>query len=196
MDLVITTPPSATTIDKDLVKSNKRIRHTLEDTLIDFWIAAADEYVERRANIALMEQTLELNLTRILPEVSLPRPPLLNLVSAVYTPKDGVETPLTVGNLVRRNCNMLPVINTGLTEADGTMKFIYTAGRAEDDAAEIPPSLRQAVLLLASHYVTSREAAYLDPKIMMVEKKIAFGVDKLIANHTVINTGDPINGGY
>lgn len=193
MDLTVKTPATATSIDKDLVKANKRILHNTEDTLVDFWIKAADQYVEKRGNIALMEQTFALRLRRILPCVQLPRPPLKTITSVKYTPEGGSETTLDTPNDKVFIDRMLSTIDTGLVEQCGTMTIEYVAGA--DDAEKVPAPLRQATLLLASHYLTSREASYFEPRVMQVEKKIVFGVDELLKEYRVPN-GTDLNGGW
>lgn len=196
MDLTIKTVPALTSIDNVLVKSNKRITHTKEDDLIDFWIAAADDYIERQCNIALMTQTLVLRLSMVLPVVSLPRPPLATITSVKYTKTDESEVEVLAAAYTQRKSEMLPTIIIPEIECEvsGEMEIEYVVGVT--DPVEVPRSLRQAALLLSSHYVTSREAAYLDKRIMDVEKSIPFGVKALLANYRVPNINDGLNGGY
>jgi uncharacterized phiE125 gp8 family phage protein len=195
MDLTVTVAPALFSIDKELVKANKRVRHASENDLIDFWIAAADRYIEKRTNRSLLTQTLKLRLRRILPTVQLPRPPFQDLVSITVAPAQGTAPTIDVSTVKNRIVDMIPVIDIpGLPEADGTMEIEYKAGWSE--AAKVPADLRLASLQLASHWMTSREAAFMDPRIMTVEKKIAFGVDQLVKEHRVINVNEAINGGY
>lgn len=193
MDLVRKTPPTKTSIDVALVKAGRRIVSSTEDALIEFWIKAADEYVEKRTNRALMEQTFVLRLRRILPVVQLPRPPLKEIISVTYTSDDGSSLVLPDPNDRVRIDRMLATLDTGLVEQPGTMEIEYVAG--VDDPEKVPAALRQAVYLLAAHYVTNREATYFEPRIMKVEKKIEFGVDELTKEFRVPN-GDLLNGGW
>lgn len=193
MDLTRTVAPTLTSIDVALVKAGKRIRHGSEDSLISFWIKAADEYVEKRTNLALMEQTFVLRLRRILPVVQLPRPPLKTITSVKYAVTGGTEQVLSDPNDRVRIDRMLPTIDTGLVEQSGTMEIEYIAGA--DDPEKVPAALRQATYLLAAHYVTSREASYREPRVLNVEKTISFGVDALIKELRVPN-GTDLNGGW
>lgn len=193
MDLTLKTPATATSIDVALVKAGKRIRHGSEDDLILFWIRAADEYVEKRTNLALMEQTFVLRLRRILPSVQLPRPPLKTITSVKYAVTGGTEQVLSDPNDRVRIDRMLPTIDTGLVEQSGTMEIEYIAG--VDDPDKVPAALRQASYLLAAHYLTAREASYREPRIMQVEKTISFGVDALVKEFRVPN-GTDLNGGW
>lgn len=193
MDLTLKTPTEKTSIDISLVKKGKRIRHSSEDDLIEFWIKAADEYVEKRTNLALMEQTFVLRLRRILPAVQLPRPPLKTITSVKYAVTGGTEQALSDPNDRVRIDRMLPTIDTGLVEQAGTMEIEYVVGA--DDPDKVPAALRQATYLLAAHYVTSREAVYFEPRIMQVEKTISFGVDQICKEHRIPNATD-LNGGW
>jgi uncharacterized phiE125 gp8 family phage protein len=196
MDLTVKTPPTATSIDVALVKANKRIRHASEDALIEFWIKVADAYVEKRANRALMRQTLVLRLSRVLPFVYLPRPPFADMTHVKYTPLDGDEVTVASDGYIRTTDSMLQRLDIaalGGYSQSGAMEIEYTAGAAA--AEDVPAPLRQASLLLASHYLVSREAAFQDPRIMNVEKKIVFGVDELVKEYRVPN-GSALNDGW
>lgn len=193
MDLTQKTAPTKTSIDAALVKAGKRIRHDSENDLISFWIKAADEYVEKRTNLALMEQTFVLRLRRILPSVQLPRPPLKTITSVKYAVTGGTEQTLSDPDDRVRIDRMLPTIDTGLVEQAGTMEIEYVVGA--DDPEKVPAALRQASYLLAAHYLTAREASYREPRIMQVEKTISFGVDALVKESRVPNATD-LNGGW
>lgn len=193
MDLTRTVAPTMTSINVALVKAGKRIRHGSENDLIEFWIRAADEYVEKRTNLALMEQTFVLRLRRVLPAVQLPRPPLKSITSVKYAVTGGTEQVLSDPDDRVRIDRMLPTIDTGLVEQAGTMEIEYVVGADEPD--KVPAALRQATYLLAAHYVTSREAVYFEPRIMQVEKTISFGVDQICKEHRIPNATD-LNGGW
>lgn len=193
MDLTLKTPAEKTSIDISLVKKGKRIRHSSEDDLIQFWIKAADEYVEKRTNLALMEQTFVLRLRRVLPSVQLPRPPLKSITSVKYAVTGGTEQVLSDPDDRVRIDRMLPTIDTGLVEQAGTMEIEYVVGA--DDPEKVPTALRQASYLLAASWVESRAATYQEPRIMQVEKKISFGVDQLTKELRVPN-GTDLNGGW
>lgn len=193
MDLTQKTAPTKTSIDAALVKAGKRIRHDSENDLISFWVKAADEYVEKRTNLALMEQTFVLRLRRILPAVQLPRPPLKSITSVKYAVTGGTEQILSDPDDRVRIDRMLPTIDTGLVEQAGTMEIEYIAGA--DDPEKVPAALRQASYLLAAHYVSAREAGYFEPRIMQVAKTIEFGVDALVKEFRVPNATD-LNGGW
>lgn len=188
MDLTVKTAPIKFSIDKALVKAGKRIRQDSEDTITDFWIAAADAYVEKRTNLALMEQTLVLRLRKILPTVFLPRPPLASITHVKYTQQDGDEVTVdgadyreTIDRMVTR----LDIFEIPLLGLKGTMEIEYVAGAATSEG--VPAPLRQASYLMAAHWLTAREASFMDPRIMNVSKKTVFGVDELVKEYRVPN---------
>ncbi len=180
MGLTVKTAPTVRSIDVDLVKSNKRILHDSEDGLIDFWIAAADEYVSSRANIALGHATYTWREEVINPCVALPRPPFKSVVQIRVTRDGEAEEILDLTDLVTYPHEMMRVVEIpGVTASEeGTIEVDFIAG--EDDAAQMPQMARMATLLLASHWYTSREAAYMDKRLMDLEKKIPYGVDTMI----------------
>lgn len=197
MDVTVIAPATQTSITKELVKDSKRIVHDLEDDLIDFWIKVADAYVETATNTSLMRQTRRMNISRVLPVVQIPYPPLHQITTFKYT-IDG-KTEVTVDPALdtkSRTVFMLPTytVNAITKEWGGSMTIEYEAGY--DDPNKVPVQLRQASLLLATHYLSSREAAYLDPKAILIERKIAYGVDQLLAQFVIPNTNETINGGF
>lgn len=188
MDLTVKTAPTKFSIDKSIVKAGKRIRHNSEDLMIDFWVAAADAYIEKRTNRALMEQTLVLRLRKILPTVFLPRPPLLSITHVKYTPENGSEVTVDEADYresIDRMVTRLDIFEVPMLGRRGTMEIEYVAGATEPD--DVPFPLRQASYLLAAHWLTSREAAFMDPRIMNVSKKVVFGVDELTMEYRVPN---------
>lgn len=198
MDLTVTTPESLTSVDKALLKASKRILHAREDDLIDFWLRVADDFVRDRSQTGMMSRTLTLKIARVLPVFQLPFPPVQSITSVKYTIDDESEVVVnTSTGLKSRIVEMLPTYTiTALDgkEYAGTMEIVYVSGYAS--AAAVPSALRQATLLLAAHYVNSREAEYLDPRAIVVERKIAFGVDELIRLLRVPPVNETMNGGY
>jgi uncharacterized phiE125 gp8 family phage protein len=193
MDLTQTVAPTLTSIDATLVAKGKRIRSSSESDLIEFWIKAADAYIEKRTNLALMEQTLQLRLRRILPFVLLPRTAAADVQSVKFTPDGGAEATIADTAYTQTVDRMLTRLDFGLVEQPGTMTIVYKAGA--DEPEKVPAPLRQASYLLAASWVSSREATYQEPRIMQVEKKISSGVDELTKEFRVPN-GTDLNGGW
>lgn len=199
MDLTVKTPPVGTVISLDLLKQNKRILHSSEDILLAECIKAAQDYVEKSINCSILQQTLVIRLAAVLPAVYLPRPSTTFAASTIssvkYTLKGEAQVTLTTDQFTVGKDQMLTYIKPAdITEVkEGSMEIEYVAGEA--DEADVPASIARAILLLASHYATSREATFEDQRIMNVEKKIQFGVDALLKNYRVPNV-DLLNMGY
>lgn len=196
MDISVITPPALTSVPVTIVRANRRILNTSEDALLDFWIRAADANIEKECNIAMMEQTLRIRLSAVLPIVQLPRPVFKDFVSIKYTIEDEAEVIVPTAGIEVTVPDMVPQFEVpGIdTVQAGKMEIAYKAGYSDQNA--VPVDLRHAVILLASHWSTSREAAFMDPRIMNVEKKIAFGVDEHVRHHKVRNVLADFNGGY
>lgn len=192
MDLTVTNETEGQTHTAGFVRQNKRITSATEDELIDFWIKAADQYIETETNRTLFEKSYTLRFQRIYPEVALPRPPLVTVDAIRITPEDEAEEALDISSLKTFTKEMLVHVCVPDIEvsAAGVLEIDFTAGHGTAD--EIPFALRQATLLLASHWFTSREAAYMDPRLMMVEKKIPFGVDDIIRKYRIPNVTSEI----
>ena len=198
MDLQIITPPTEGSVSSALVKANKRILHNQEDALIEFWIRAADDFIAREANISIMQQTLRLNLSAVLPFVELPRGPVISFESITYTLKDEAEVVLTSADWrqgIRGGmANVsIPSLEDKMVH-EGTMTIEYNAGATDPDM--VPYGLKQGVMLLTSHWFVAREAAFMDKRIMDVVKTIPFGVEDVVAQHRIKNTPAHFNGGY
>lgn len=187
MDIKVTTPPTLQSVETAFLKRSKRIMHSSEDYLIQQDILAADEHAEKYANIALMKQTIEYRIERILPAVEIPRPPLIEIKSLSYTPDDGAEVVVDVSALVIKQRSGLALVEIpGVDDVlDGVLSVTYDAGY--ETADKVPPSIKKAVVLLAGHWYTSRENAYLDPRVLSIDKKISFGFDELISKFRVPN---------
>ena len=194
MGITVLERPAVLSISVAFLKQNKRILHNLEDDLVQFWIQAAEDYIEKATNTALMQQRLKLDLDAIYPVIKIPRPPLVS-IEKITTVSEGVSTDADLTGLdtsfVDRMLTKITV--PGIDQiAAGRTSIEYTAGYAV--GANVPFALRQAVMLLASHWFTSREAAFMDKRIMDVEKSITFGVDEIIKQYRIPNVQGQFEG--
>ena len=177
------------------MKENSRVRHASEDALIDQAIEAAEEYAEGFMNRPIMLTKFQLRVARVLPEITLPRPPLVELVSLAYTPKGDASVEVDLSSVTEREVDMLSTVTVAdLSATSGDMTVVYTAGHEE--ASDVPSTIVRAVLLLASHFYKNREATFIDSRVMNVEKKIPYGVRDLLIRHRIPNADSMINGGY
>jgi len=165
--LRVITPPSVEPVSVDEVKAQARVDLADEDALIQGYIRAARETLERLLWRAFITQTLELTLDGWPEgsEIRLPRPPLQSVTAVRYITEDGtlktldpalyvVDTASEPGRVVLKRGKSWP--SETLAPAAG-VKVEYVAGYG-DQASDVPEPIRQAILLLAAHWYEHREA--------------------------------------
>jgi uncharacterized phiE125 gp8 family phage protein len=175
--LQVVTPPAAEPLDRATVKAHLRVDIDDDDALIDGLISASREVAESRTGRALMPQTLALYLDEFPPSlrsgsleriqfadpIRLPRPPIQSVTSITYTdytntvntmaPTDyQVDTTSEPGRIVPAFATSWPL---NLLRSIGAVKVLYVCGYA--DAAHVPQSVKQGMLLLIGHWYETRE---------------------------------------
>lgn len=196
MYLVRTVAPTVPSVTAATVKANKRVSHTSEDTLIQGYIAAAEDVIERSTNRAIMRQTFKLVVPAVRPVVTLFRPPMEGEIGGIVSAKSivgGFTTVLAHGDAVIGSEASLPTASFAeITDVDsGSMEITYETGA--EDATKVPPGIRQAVLLLSSHYYSNREESVLDPRARGGKVSIPYGVEKFISLYRIPNVNMPVN---
>ncbi|MBK5960273.1 hypothetical protein CCR97_19000 [Rhodoplanes elegans] len=182
-------------LDAATLRANMRRSSATEDALLDTFIAAATAQAEKRTKLSILGRTLRLFLPDWpLSYVELPAPPLR------YDPEDGPESAVTVkhrdqdGALVTTAADVLRLVRDaqvwtlvpGLTmrpalqDSRRAVQIEFTVGYAS--AADVPPDVTDAIVLLASHRDANREA---DPA------KVAGNADHLLRPHTVATRYTP-----
>lgn len=181
MNLVRITAATASCIKPEIVLANQRVKSTTETELIKLWIKAAEDLVEARTNRSIMEQTFVLSVANVLPTVTLFRPGMDGVVkieSAGTTVGSSLEQH-DVTTLVGSVSNMLPTVGfpTILEAKAGSAQIEYTTGASDPDM--VPASIRQAVLLLSSHWYRNREAVVTDQR-RGTGVELPYGAESLI----------------
>jgi uncharacterized phiE125 gp8 family phage protein len=162
MTLRLITPPTVEPVSLETVKQHLRIDTTAEDGLLDLYIAAARERAEGLSRRALIQQTLE----AVYDEwphnnyvLAVPRPPLLSVTSIKYYDDENVEHTWTDYIVDTRSepgkiiFNSLP--GDSLLESGGVVvRFVAGYG---DAPAEVPGTIRQAILMTVGHWYENRE---------------------------------------
>jgi uncharacterized phiE125 gp8 family phage protein len=146
------------------MKSHCRISGVWDDDVLPGFIEAATGFIEQATNTTLRptDYRLVLDGFPVGREIKLPRPPAIEVESVAYTDADGSGLLLDAsdyaadiasrpGRIVLRNGLAWPQ-----TSNDAACVVIdYRAGHE----GELPPLLRQGVLLLAAYFYEHREAA-------------------------------------
>lgn len=188
LQIKVVTPPSVEPVTLVEAKLHCKVDVTTDDDLITALIVAAREEIERLSGMALMPQTLELVLSDwpAADRIMLPRPPLSSITSVKYTDKDGNETTWDSANYLASTDSVPGILalawNATWPSVDlypvDPIRIRYVAGFA--NAAAVPQSLKQAMLLLIGQWYENREAG---GDTVGEKAGIAFGVDRLIASY-------------
>lgn len=154
-------PPAQEPVTLDMVKSQSRITHNLDDALLLGYIEAARDYLQIVTRRQFVAATLRWEgLQQPQGVVTLDNPPLVS-VSEVATLTSNIPTildPTLYTPMLNREPGQVllltPIAMTTL------IRVTYVAGYATPEA--MPPSLRQATLLLVAHYYEHREASTME----------------------------------
>jgi len=148
------------------VKLYARVAHSVEDDLIDSWIAAAVKLAQDYQHRAYIEQTWKLTYDGFPPScILVPRPPLISVESIKYYDSDDAETVFSADNyFVDKNSEVGRIsLNYGEQWPTVTLRPInafiidFTAGYG-DAAADVPDSVKNAIYIYCTHMYENREA--------------------------------------
>lgn len=167
----ITAPVLDPVTQSEVYRHLRLVEDATEKAYADAVADVAREYVEQYSGTALLTQTWELTLDHWWEGVlELPYPPLQSVSSIKYIDSDGVEQTLSasaysvttgdpVGYVQFAADTTVPVARA---EA-GAIRIRFVSGYTA--AANIPASLKQAVLLLAANWFENREPVLLSGAI-------------------------------
>ena len=159
----ITAPVLDPVTQSEVYRHLRVVEDATEKAYADAVAEVAREYVEQHTGTALLTQTWEITFDEWWQGVlELPYPPLQSVTSIKYLDADGVEQTLSassytvttgdpVGFVQLKSDITVPVIKS---EA-GAVRIRFVSGYTA--AANVPASLKQAVLLLASQWFENRE---------------------------------------
>jgi len=174
-----TVDPVAEPVDLATAKAHLRLDIPDDDVLVQNLISAARESVEMQTGIAMLQQTWQLYLDRwpraycveLWPSPGVPlgaillsRKPVQSVASVTWYGSDGSTNvvPSTAYTLdsASRPARVVPAINTywpsmSLVPSSGVV-VQFVAGYA--DAAHVPATLKQAMLLTIGHWYEHRES--------------------------------------
>jgi uncharacterized phiE125 gp8 family phage protein len=180
----IITAPVLEPITLTEAKAQCRVDISDDDALITGYIAAARDYCEKIDWRAYLTQTIELWLEEwpCGDEISLPRPPLQSVTKIEYYGVDdtkytletsvyGVDANSTPGRVHLKYNQVWP--STQLRDYSAIC-VTYLAGWTA--AANVPQTIKQAVLLLVGHWYENREAT----TVGAVSRPIEFAVESLL----------------
>lgn len=154
-------PPAALPVSVVDAKAHLRLTHDGEDALVADLIAAAGAFVAEDAGIALINQVLRLSLSdRPAEPVALPRHPIARIETVTVYDGDGSPTVLEGAqyrfDMMRKPARLSFEPGAVPRQTNG-IEIDFVAGFG-DAAADIPHTLRRAVLALVSHWYELRGA--------------------------------------
>jgi len=161
-----TVAPVNTVVARSDVKDHAKIEHTVDDDLVDAYLAAAIRIAEERLRRQLITATWVLKLDAFPADgaIDLPRPPLQSITSITYVDTEGdtqtlstdvydADTDSDPGVLVLQHQQSWPVTR----DQRHAVTITYVAGYG-DDPEDVPADYRLAIKILAAEYYRERES--------------------------------------
>lgn len=158
--------PATEPVTVDVVKTNARVAHAVEDSLIAQWIKAARKLAEDYQHRSYITQTYKLTYDNF-PALcfDFPRPPLISVESVRYYDTDDVEATFDsskyfidliseVGRLALNDGESWPTV--ALRPINGVIIDFTTGYGANADA--VPDSVKNAIYLYCTYMYENREA--------------------------------------
>lgn len=198
---------STTTIDWSFVtlaevKKAKRILQNLEDDLLTQWIDVAIEHLETEYEIAIRPWDWALYLSAFPCHVTLPKPPLRydpaatapndvpeSAITITYKDTSGATVALPTTDFIAVKENMKWRVHPTSTwpatgEGMRAVKVLFRTGYTSGD--KVPLAIRQSVILLTAHFYQHRDPTFEEPKISMIDRETAFGINRLMKPFAVV----------
>jgi uncharacterized phiE125 gp8 family phage protein len=164
MPLILTSGPAAEPIALDEAKAHLRVDGAAEDTLIASLIVTSRLHVEAAVGLALITQSWSwfLDAWPLGPALDLPLRPVQSIAAVRTYDEAGTPAPLDPATWFLDGAGAPPrLVRQGALAwpkpariANG-IEVAFTAGYG-DAAADVPPPIRQAILVLVAHWYEHR----------------------------------------
>lgn len=147
------------------VKLYARVAHSVEDDLINSWIAAATKEAEDYQHRAFISQVYTMTYDDFPDDViEFPRPPLISVDSVKYYDTDGTEYVFASSNyqvdltseVGRLSLNFGGVWPSTILRPINGLVIEFTAGYGVDRTS-VPDSVKNAIYLFCTHMYENRE---------------------------------------
>lgn len=172
---VVTFAPSAEPVTLALTKEHVRVLDTDHDTILDSYIEAARDYVEKRTGLSIVAQEKLFSRRDFADTMYLPVAPVQSVIIN-YLDLDNVSQLLAASVYVLGGVDTLrPVIR--LAEGEDWPDVFDNAEAVSVCAVtgfgETPAALTQAMLLLIGHWFANRETITVGSTTAMLEETTA-----------------------
>lgn len=164
MALVLTSGPPSEPVTVAEARAHLRVDTPQEDTLIASLILAARLHVETALGLALITQSWRLLLDRwpLERDLELPLRPLQTIDAVRVLPAEGAPALIDDAAYIADPVSVPPrLVRTGVIwpqpgRAANGIEIDFTAGYGPS-ASDVPPPIRQALMLLIAHWHERRE---------------------------------------
>ncbi len=185
-------------------KAHSRITATDEDDDIALKLTAARVWVENELGRALITSRWELHLASWPTKsyIELPLGNLQSVQSVVYTDSDGVDhtMPATDYKITRYYTSGESDVKGGrlhlgydkswpseTLDVGEPIVVTFTCGWAT--AADVPATIKAAIMLLAGHWYEHREAVVIGENVTIESKAMELALDALLAPYRIVRAG-------
>lgn len=187
MAYVVSTAPAAEPVLLAEAKLHLRVEHVDDDALIDVLIQAAREHVENHIKRPLITQVIDLTLDCFPSEICINRQPVQTVDAINYVDGDGVSQVVLPADydvdVSSEPARITPSYGNSwpsIRAQNNAVSIEFTAGYGLTGAA-VPAPIRQAMLLLISHWYENREAVV----IGTISSTLPMAVDALLSVYKV-----------
>lgn len=182
MQVIVIEAP-APVLELGAVKTHLRVDGVADDVLIAGYIAAAQGWIDGPGcwlGRSLGEQELELRVDQFCGTMALPYGPIIEIGSVGYVDEAGAEqtVPDVVYELIGND--VVPVPGASWPAAASRREAVrirYMAGYRDG----VPPTIRQALLLLIGHWYANRETV----NIGNISSSLPFATEALLSSYRV-----------
>lgn len=183
--LTLNTAAASQPVTLDEAKAQLRVDGTDEDALITSLIVAATSAVEEDTGRALVTQTWDYAISQPSGAVSLPLAPVASISALTYYDTDDVAQTLTVSDFYLFADNDRACVEPkdgvawpGMKDRADALTIAFIAGAA---VADVPQALKQAILLLVTHWFENRGVVSLGT----IAPPIKMTLEYLTAQHKI-----------
>ena len=156
--LTLTTPPAGEPLSLPDAKAALRVEHDADDALIGAMIATARSMIERRLDLAILEQRWTLSLTEVPGAPVCLRPSKVREVTGASVTYGAATRALEDTEIrLRRGAPASLLIDVAHREGGEALSALTVEFSAGWQADAVPPELVHAVRLLTAHYYEERE---------------------------------------